>query len=359
MKHENVTIGKDKITVYQAEDGGTGCVYKYIANKPGDLSSGKLYVLKRNSSNPTLGDWIQVPNSTKSDRNNTSSIAGSLGGTSWTNVEDIEWGPDGRIYFSAKNTGTIWRFKDNGTNVSGIEAWVTNKQYPITHKSGTQNTSFEKGIDNLVFDGEGNLWALQDDDGYHLWVIKPDHTPSNPKVELFATAPIGSEPTGLTFTPDFKYGFLSIQHPTGSNSQTQKDASGANIRHNALTTIVFARKEHLGGSSANFASSSTSSYLIMDEHSSLEEGLQVKIYPNPFESEIQINATLIEESEITIELVSIEGVVIRELMNKILQEGTHNIKFNDIDYLQNGVYLLRISTRDQVITKRIVHLKDH
>jgi secreted PhoX family phosphatase len=228
MRHENVAVSKDGVTVYQGEDGGSSCVYKFIANKKGNLSAGTLYVLKRNTSNPKLGEWSKVPNSSKSERNNTSSLAASLGGTNWRNVEDVEIGPDGKIYFTSKVTGTIWRFNDNGSTVSNIEAWVTNTDYPIHHKSGIQYEKFGTGIDNLVFDGEGNLWAFQDGGRNHIWVIRPDHTPAKPKVEIFGTVPIGAEPTGLTFTPDFRFGFFSIQHPSGSNTQTQKDASGSN-----------------------------------------------------------------------------------------------------------------------------------
>lgn len=122
MQHENVAVSHDGTTVYQGEDGGTSCVYKFVADRPGDLSSGSLYVLKRNSASPTLGEWIKVPNTTQSDRNNTRTIASSLGGTNWSNVEDVEFGPDGKMYFTSKVSGTIWRFKDNGTTVSEIEA---------------------------------------------------------------------------------------------------------------------------------------------------------------------------------------------------------------------------------------------
>ena len=246
MAHENIAVGNDSVTVYQAEDGGTSCVYKFIASKKTDLSDGTLYVLKRDNATATTGTWIQVPNITQSDRNNTRTIAGNLGGTNWNGPEDIEFGPDGKTYFTSKGTGTIWRFKDDGTTVSEIEAWVTNKSYAITHPDGVQNESWGTGIDNLAFDGDGNLWALQDGGRNHLWVVRPDHTPANPKVELFATIPAGAEPTGLTFSPDYRYGFVSIQHPNSSNTLIVKDAAGNDVRFNNASTLVFSRKEYLG-----------------------------------------------------------------------------------------------------------------
>ena len=246
MSHENIAVSQDSVTIYEGEDGGSSAVYKFVANQKMHLESGTLYVLRRNSSTSTAGTWVLVPNTTQADRNNARSLASSLGGTNWNGVEDIEFGPDGMMYFTSKGTGTIWRFRDNGSTVSDIEAWVTNRQYAIAHEGGVQNENWGTGIDNLTFDGEGNLWALQDGGRNHLWVIRPDHTPANPHVELFMTTPAGSEPTGLTFSPDFRYGFISMQHPSGSNSVIKTDAAGNPVRFNSNVTFVFARKEYLG-----------------------------------------------------------------------------------------------------------------
>jgi hypothetical protein len=246
MNHENICISANGMTAYEAEDGGTSCVYKFVAASYGSLAIGDLYVLHRDGPTATTGIWVKVPNTTQADRNNVNTVAGSLGGTNWSGPEDIEFGPDGKMYFTSKGTGTIWRFKDDGMTVSQIEAWVTNRAYPITYDNGVANENFGTGIDNLVFDGEGNLWAQQDGGRNHLWVIRPDHTQANPKVELFATIPSGAEPTGLTFSPDYRYGFISIQHPNSTNAIIVKDAANNDVRFNAASTIVFSRREYLG-----------------------------------------------------------------------------------------------------------------
>ncbi|MFQ3575212.1 MAG: alkaline phosphatase PhoX, partial [Cytophagales bacterium] len=246
MNHENISLSSDSSVAYQAEDGGTGCVYKYVLDKKANMSSGKLYVLSRTNSTSTTGKWIQVPNTTIAERNAVASTAGSLGGTNWGGPEDIEIGNDGMIYFTAKNSGTIWRFSDNGDTISNLEAWVTNRSYPILTANGVVNENFGTGIDNLAFDEDGNCWAFQDGGRNHIWVIRPGHSNADPKVDLFATTPAGSEPCGLTFTPDFRYGFFSIQHPSSSNTTFAKDAAGRDVRFNAAATVVFARKEFLG-----------------------------------------------------------------------------------------------------------------
>lgn len=245
MNHENIVLASDSVTAYFAEDGGSSGLYKFIANQKMQMDSGTLYVLQRNG---TSGTWIPVPNTSQAQCNTVSSVVSGLGATNFNGAEDVEINPvNGMVYFTSKGNSLIYRFNDNGSTVSNFENYVGNNtiSYSINYGSGTQSESWGTGIDNLVFDDLGNLWAQQDGSRNHIWVIRPDHTPFNPKVELFATTPAGSEPTGLTFTPDYKYGFISFQHP-GGNTATLTDVANQTVQFNTHTTIVFANKQFLG-----------------------------------------------------------------------------------------------------------------
>ena len=107
-----------------------------------------------------------------------------------------------------------------------------------------------RGNDNLAFDGEGNLWVCQDaivaSARNHIWLIGPGHTQASPQVRVFATTPVRCEPTGITFTPDYKFMFISFMGPSGSNTLSQSDAAGVNVVFNTHTTVVIARSENLG-----------------------------------------------------------------------------------------------------------------
>ena len=253
MNHENVVISPDATTAYYGEDGGTHCVYKYVMDTPGDLTSGTVYVLKLDL--PLVGDeptsstaeWIEVPNDTQAERNNLNTTAATLGGTNFNGVEDCEIHPTtGQIYFTAKGRGRTYRFTDNGTNsVTNFETFLGGMNYDIETAEGTFSEPWGYGNDNLAFDDKGNLWVLQDGGNNYIWVVRPDHTQANPKVELFASMPNGSEPTGLTFSPDFKYGFFSVQHPSGNN-EPQQDATFNDVTINASSTVVFSLNENLG-----------------------------------------------------------------------------------------------------------------
>lgn len=252
MSHENVVVANDSVTVYQGEDGGTNLVYKFVADRKMDLSEGKLYVLKIDAGitsgepNSPTGRWIRVPNTTQADRNNCNSIALAVGGTQFNGVEDVEISPkDGKIYFTAKGLNRTYRFKDADTTFTEFETFIGNKSYQINTGNNIVSEAWGGGNDNLTFDDKGNLYVLQDGSRNHVWMTRPNHTQEEPKVELFMISPTGSEPTGMTFTPDHKFAFYAIQHPSSSNVN-QLDATGNQVRFNAAAIAVVARRENLG-----------------------------------------------------------------------------------------------------------------
>lgn len=288
MNHENVVVNSAGTIAYYGEDGGTHMVYKYVLDTPNDLSSGNLYVLKLDQGLTAAGDpvgttatWVQVPNKTKADQNNTNTNAQSVGGTKFNGVEDVDISPlDGKIYFTAKGLDRVYRLQDNGTTASQVETFVGGGStvYSFNTAQGIKSEAWGDGNDNLTFDELGNLWVLQDGGKNYIWVIAPDHTQANPKVRLFASMPAGAEPTGLTFTPDHKFGFFSIQHPDSTIS-TDVDATGNTIDYKGKSaTIVIALKNNLGiegtlGTIENNAAENT-----------------VTVAPNPTSGIVKINS---------------------------------------------------------------------
>lgn len=252
ISHENAVVLNDSVTLYTGEDGGSSAVFKFVADNKADLSSGTLYALKLD--NPVVGyeptgstgTWVQIPNSTPAEASNTRSAAIALGATNFNGVEDIEVGTvDGKMYFAAKGASRVYRFTDNGTTVSDFETFVGGASYVLNTDQGVFTEPWGGGNDNLTFDDQGNLWVLQDGGNNYVWMIRPNHTQAAPAVELFMSAPIGSEPTGMTFSADYRFGFISIQHPSSSNAP-QMDASGNMVNFDASATMVFSRKEYLG-----------------------------------------------------------------------------------------------------------------
>ena len=281
MSHENVAINNEGTIAYYGEDGGTQCVYKYVTDEPGDLTAGTVYALSLDNplagaGDPTgfTGTWVEVPNETQDDRNNMRFNAAALGGTNFNGVEDVEIGTvDGKVYFTSKGNGRVYRFEDGEAGVTKFETFVGGTSYDITTANGVVSESWGGGNDNLTFDDKGNLWVLQDGGNDYIWVVRPDHSQENPNVELFASMPNGSEPCGLTFSPDYRFGFFSVQHPSSSN-QPQIDATGNEVSFDKDAVVIFALNGELGtlndctadAGSIQFEDGTTETTVIIDDN---------------------------------------------------------------------------------------------
>ena len=134
-----------------------------------------------------------------------------------------------------------------GGTVSNFETYVGGMSYTFPTSNGNTTENWGTGNDNLTFDNDGNLYVLQDGSDNHIWFVGLGHTQLNPKVKIFARIPAGAEPTGMTFTPDNRYMFLSIQHPSATNEATsQIDALGEPRKFDKDVALVIARKGFLG-----------------------------------------------------------------------------------------------------------------
>lgn len=246
QRHENVAIKSDETAAYWgADDGTNGFMYKFVPTVAGNFSAGALYVLQTTSGFGT-GTWQLIANTTQADRNNTVSLSLAAGAYNFNRIEDVEIGPDGKIYMATTTSGHVLRFRDLGTAVDQLEIFVASASYDVDGAGPLMPEPWGAGADNMAFDGEGNLWVLQDGTRNHIWVVGSSHTTGTPNVRLFATTPAGSEPTGITFSPDYKYLFMSFQHPSAGNATSQLDVAGNNVVFNTSTTVVIARSENLG-----------------------------------------------------------------------------------------------------------------
>ena len=343
MNHENVVITADGTTAYYGEDGGTHCVYKFIADTPNDFTAGRVYVLKMDlalsndePSSPTA-TWVLVPNTTVADRNNLRNTAAALGGTNFNGVEDCEIGPvDGKIYFASKGKNRIYSFKDDGMTITDFGTFVGGKTYPISTATATVDEPWGDGNDNLAFDDKGNLWVVQDGGRNYIWVVRPNHTQSDPQILLHSSMPIGAEPTGLTFTPDFKYGFFSVQHPSQTN-EVQLDATGAEISFNASAALVFANEKFLGQQSSLSINAPSNSVATI-----------AKIYPNPTKGLVTIALNEVAGLPISIEVYDLLGRKVSQLVETTSgYEQKFNVDLSDLSTEQMFIFQVQVGDKKE------------
>ena len=333
FRHENIVVHSNLRTVYQGADSNPGYLYKFVANNIQDLSAGNLFVYNGSKDGP--GNWIPINNSTPSERNTVLTQSANVNATEFDGIEDVEIGPDGLIYFAVKGENQVYRFQDSdpisGTTVIQMETYVGNTVYNIMHENGISSANWGFGNDNLAFDEQGNLWVLQDGGRNYIWVVENGHTQAIPQVRVFGRSPSGSEPTGITFSPDYKFLFMSIQHPHIENSSsTQIDATGNSIDFSKGISLVIARKENLGDNT-----------LTLNDF--LKE--ETTLYPNPSSGIFNIE---IDKSyqEIEISVFGINGQLILANDSNLSTIETINI---DLSNQKSGIYFLKIKSEGKTI----------
>lgn len=347
FKHENVVVAADRRTVYQgADDGSTlSFVYKYVATTAGQLANGTLYVLKLDGAigTATTGVWLPLPNTTPAECNNSAAAALALGATSFNGVEDIEISPvSGQIYFAAKGPGTTYRFTDGTTSIRdfgvfvGNSPGVTNQAYTIDYGTGTLQEPWGTGNDNLTFDSQGNLYVLQDGGRNHVWVVRPCHTPATPAVELFAVTPAGCEPTGMTFSPDERFLFISFQNPSTSNTLATTDAAGQAVVFNTSSAVVIGRRGTLGAA--------------VPTATRLAEVASLEVYPNPVgTAPLRVRLTHTRRETATVQVFNAVGARVLEQTTD-LTTGLNSLAV-PMNKLQPGAYQLVIRTATTLTTR--------
>ena len=87
----------------------------------------------------------------------------------------------------------------------------------------------------------------------------------------------------------------------------------------------------------------------------------LKNYPNPFNAQTSISFSLTEKQNVSLHIYNIMGQKIRTLLDNKLTEGFNTIvwdgKNNEGHDVGSGVYLYRLSTNDQSVSKRMILLK--
>lgn len=347
VSHENVAIdARDNKILYYGEDEGDGSVYKFIADKAGDLSVGKLYVLVLDSAyaggdpRGSTGKWVLVPNTTVTERNDTKKSALALGATKFAGVEDVEINPFNQlVYFSVKGAGRVYRFKDNGQTISGFETFLGGVAYRINVGAQVIAENFGSGVDNLAFDDRGNLYILQDGGNNYVWMATANHTQSDPKVEVFMNTPVGSEPTGITFTPDYKYMFLSIQEP--NSTAVQKDVAKRSVTQNLSYALAIAR-------TANLGQAKPTSVSVLPTL-----GPDFELFPNPAGDLVAVSVALVEDAFLQLQVFDLQG---RLVLNRQLGHqtaGDYRVEF-DTSSLMGGMYLVKVSSDRKASTRKLV-----
>ena len=81
--------------------------------------------------------------------------------------------------------------------------------------------------------------------------------------------------------------------------------------------------------------------------------LDLKVYPNPFNSDIYVSFNLNKESKVTIELYNLMGTKVMRTDTQLLEHGSHTIHQN-VEELPTGVYFITVKINDKVYQQKLV-----
>jgi secreted PhoX family phosphatase len=215
FNHE--ATANDPVTgiVYQTEDRGDSCFYRYIPNEPGRLlAGGKLQALKLTGYpsadtktgflgllNQPLGcEWVDIDN-VDPDTDSVRVEAHSKGAAKFSRGEGV-WYGDGRVYFVCSNGGDIGKG----------QVWA----YDPARDTATlivesTDASLLEAPDNITVGPDGRLYLYEDGSGGDNIVGV------NSKGELFKVAENvignGSEFCGGCFSHNGRFMFVNMQSP--------------------------------------------------------------------------------------------------------------------------------------------------
>lgn len=269
FRHENVAIrvgAGGAVVAYMGDDKVDSCVYKFVADRKlskdrasnmGILESGTLYVadfgnaawLKLDYASQAKLRDAKKPDGTPMFASQVDVLADAreaaiaLGATPVDRPEDIEINPlDGSVFVALTNNTGHGNF--HGQIVRLVEKdddpAATAFSWDIFAVGGPQ--SGFSSPDNLIFDGDGNLWMVTDISssrlgkgiyafqGNNALFFLPTKGKNAGTAYQFASGPVDCEMTGPAWTPDGSTLFLSVQHPgelsTSASSPTSRWPNG-------------------------------------------------------------------------------------------------------------------------------------
>ncbi|MEV6596151.1 alkaline phosphatase PhoX [Actinoplanes sp. NPDC051346] len=201
FQHEAAAADPVRKVVYLTEDESDGKFYRFVPTTWGDLSAGRLEVLRAGSATSGTFTWAQVPDPDGSPRPTRRQVSGAK---SFNGGEGCHYADD-TVWFTTKGDNRIWQVNlIAGTYELAYDDDLVNPgPAPLT------------GVDNITGTAGGDLFVAEDGGTMDICVITPDDKVS---VFLRVTGHNGSEITGPAFTPAGDRLYFSSQRGTSGLS---------------------------------------------------------------------------------------------------------------------------------------------
>lgn len=194
--------------------GQSGAIFRFVPDRPGDLTSGQLYALKVLDASRT-GAAVWVPLDRSAVQVNSDAEALRVGATGWGRPEDVELatstgnarGGANVMYVASTSERLVLRIA-----LSGDAAHVSNYVREGVNVTGLQNP------DNLALDAQGNLYIAEDNGPGDIWVARAGRGTAEVAgsvVRFASLTDCAAEPTGIYFDRSGRTLYVNVQHAGG------------------------------------------------------------------------------------------------------------------------------------------------
>ena len=201
FKHEAAAADPVRRVIYLTEDEPDGRFYRFVPTTWGDLSRGRLQVLRAGTRTSGTFTWANVPDPDGSPTATRFQVAGAKG----FNGGEGCWYANGTVWFTTKGDGRIWQVNlAAGTyELAYDDGLVAPGPAPLT------------GVDSITGAANGDLFVAEDGGNMEICVITPSDK-VYPFLRLVGHA--SSEITGPAFNPAGNRRYFSSQRGTAGVS---------------------------------------------------------------------------------------------------------------------------------------------
>ena len=88
----------------------------------------------------------------------------------------------------------------------------------------------------------------------------------------------------------------------------------------------------------------------------IDKKINLQVYPNPAENELCVSYNIKYNSSITIDILTLDGKIVLSYSNNLITKDKQIHSIN-IENLQSGTYIIRLSTEQEIIAKKLIVLQ--
>ncbi|HPT72668.1 MAG TPA: C25 family cysteine peptidase [Candidatus Cloacimonadota bacterium] len=206
---------------------------------------------------------------------------------------------------------------------------------------------------------DGSKFIIEWCDAYNNYTINLGPNASLEKFEIILEPVVGDDGNII-----FQY--HTINNPDASNNYAtvgiENQTQMVGLQYSYANYYAATASPLTAGLAIKFTTNPPDQYVGNDDPNVAVPGLFLgQNYPNPFNPETRISFSLKQKADVSLKIYNVKGQLVRTLVNASYPAGASEITWNGTDERGNvvpsGVYMYRLETGKNVLTKKMILLK--